>query len=172
MPDLTTIKLSIDTADAVRRMATWLLGGLRRVARHPSDPAPGDWQARSTAYRDFQHAIVPVVLDLQTLAVLGTPPRLRGAVWTWPTALRLAKRVPDGFRDSMSSVSAIALVGDGTVLDAALAVAESLAELAATFPERRRGGSLPPAFGHLVEHTMDLHAEFVRAARLDLQKKD
>jgi hypothetical protein len=160
-------------ASRVHEVGGWFLSLLKRFRRETGDdPAPGDWQARSSAYRRFQTAGLSVFLNLQLLAALGTPPRITGALWTWPTAMRAGRQVLDSFNECLAALYDIALVGDHAVLDAAISVGEVLGQMASSFPARRGGGPLSAEFVQLVEHTGERLVDFAASARADLQKRE
>ncbi len=171
--DILQINEALGLASRVHEVGGWFLSLLKRFRRKiGDDPAPGDWQARSSAYRHFQTAGLSVFLNLQLLAALGTPPPITGAFWTWPRAMRAGRQVLDSFNECLAAVYDIALVGDHAVLDAAISVGEDLGQMASSFPARRGGGPLPAEFAELVEHTGERLVDFAASARADLQKRE
>lgn len=173
MADIPQINEILGLAGRVREVGGWSLALLKRFRRNPGDdPAPGDWPARSSAYRGFQIATLSVFLNLQFLAAVGTPPRLTGAVWTWPSAMRAGRQVVDSLNESLAALYDIALIGDHAVLDAAISVGEVLGQMASSFPARRGGGPLPAEFAQLVEDAGERLLDFTAAARADLQKRE
>ncbi len=173
VPDVSQINEVLGLASRVREAGGWLLRLLRQLRRKTAadDPAPGDWQSRSLAYRRFQDAALNVFLNLQYLATVGTPPRLAGALWTWPSAIRAWRRVLDSLNESLGAIYEMAIIGDHGVLDAAVSVGEMLGQMASQFPARRGGGSLPPEFASLVDDAGQRLLDFAASARADLQKK-
>jgi hypothetical protein len=111
------------------------------------------------------------MMSLHLLAALGTPPKLAGALWTWPAAMRSMSRFVGAMNELTSALLEIALVGNDTVLDLAIAVAESLSDAASNFPARRGGGS-SEAFADSMSLAADRIMEVIAAARADLRSMD
>lgn len=149
MPGLTEVGLMLDVARRVRELGSDVLSILGRLRRHPADRAPGDKQTRTVAYVRFQESAAVALFHVQLIATLGTPPRLVGAVWTWPSAWRAMRRFSEGMTEMLTSLLGVALVGDQEVLDRAIIVGEKLGSTASSFPARRGGGDLSPEFAEL-----------------------
>lgn len=172
MIDLASFYLSLQTAGRLRDEASRLKRLVRRLRRQPEDPAPGDWQSRSVAYRNFASAALATSQDLQLIAAIGTPPKLLGALWSWPIAFRASRRVPDRFLDTLSAMVEISLLGDRTVLQAAGEAGEALADVAASFPEQRGRQVARTEFSQRVDIFNDRLAGFITVARHDLQVRE
>lgn len=170
MVDLQTVKDALATTQGIRDLSSWMVVLVRRLKRQPKDQAPGDWTARSTAYRRFSEAVVSVFQDLHTLGIVGTPPNLRGALWSWPTAVRVNQRLPDRLAETFAARFDLVLVGDHAVMEAAATVAEGLGELGKALPSRWGGGPLPEDFECHATAVAEMLGTYLTAARADLQK--
>jgi hypothetical protein len=152
----------------LRSAGVWFLSMLKRVRRRGEDSGPGDAEQRWEAYRRYQDAYVKVMQGLQMVASIGVPPPLRGALWTWPTVTRSTRRVVEGFDELLAALLEIAVVSDARVIDAAANAAESIADLASSFPARVRPGRLPKEFAEHVDAAAEQLGEFIERARNDL----
>ena len=166
------ITASFELATRVPEVGALLLSLAKRLRGRPKDQAPGDKPTRIAAYRRFQDAAITASLNLQALARVGLPPKLGGAVWTWPSAMRASNRSIESLNETSCALYEIALVGDDTVLDAATTTAEALGQMASSFPARRGGGALPDDFAELAERASSRLFDFVAAGRGDLQRKE
>lgn len=170
--DVVSLSNALGLVGGVREQGGWLVRSVRRLARQPKDEAPGDWATRKVAYHHFGDAAMVMAQDLYLLTAMGTPPSLRGALWSWPTVVRVNRRSYDRFHETLSALLEISLVGDQAVLAAAATAAEALGGLAAMFPTGRGGGAVPADFAGQYEDTTEKLGDFVTAARADLRKKD
>lgn len=169
MAALTEITTLFQIAGHTREWSKTLLGAIRRIRSRPDDAAPGDPSERLAAYLRFQNAAASALLHLQLLATLGTPPKVTGAIWSWPAAFRSARQALNAMNDALTALLEVALVGDRVVRDAAVSAADALAETARVFPSRRGGGT-SDEFDTAATAAGERIVEFVEAGRRDLQK--
>ena len=169
MAVLTEITTLFQIAGHAREWSKTLLGAVRRIRSRPDDVAPGDPADRLAAYLRFQNAAASTLLQLQFLATLGTPPKVAGALWTWPAAVRSMRQALEAMSETLEALLEVVLVGDREVRDAAVSAADALAETAHVFPSRRGGGT-SEEFDTAATAAGERIVEFVEAGRRDLQK--
>jgi hypothetical protein len=78
----------------------------------------------------------------------------------------------DASQEAILALHQIAMVGDRSVLDAAITVADGLGALSTAYRAKRGGAKTPAKFLSQADRVNDSLVEFVAVARADLQRHD
>ena len=111
-----------------------LLSGLKRR----KGEKPASIALALPAYLAFQESTVTLLQHYNTARTLGVPPRLAGAVWTWPSVWRAHKGIQSSWIGIVTAVTDVRVFGSDEVFNAAHDVLEGIGKASRAFPHSSR----------------------------------
>ena len=143
--------------------------GRREVLETATQP---DMRPEAMAvYLAFEAAATEYILALDLIARLGVPPKVAGALWSWPSVFRAHRTLQDAVATMTASFGQMIILGSSEVTAAAYDFALRLAEVGPTLQVARRRLVGNPTFD--VKHGEALVAlrAYLLAVRRELSRE-
>jgi hypothetical protein len=108
-----------------------------RAVRHP-EGKPSDPQLAIGAYVGYEVALSRYLFSLQLMAKVGIPPKVVGAIWSWPAVLRAHRDLVAAATDMTTIFGQLVMLGDPSVLEPAYEAGLAVGRLTQAASVQRR----------------------------------
>ncbi len=139
----------------------------RRTQQEAPAPAPPSQEAR-TAYLAYEAAAADFMLNLHLIAELGVPPRMAGALWTWPVVYRAHGKIVEAASRMVATFGQIVILGTYEVAERGCELAEALDAAAQALSVRRRRITTTPDFRDKYQAAGKTFRAYLLAVRADM----